>query len=261
MISSYFINTVAVEPKRWSKERIPAATVSPLLQASVEAGFDGVELWQFHYTKASVAEKTAIAHVGCPVRIFNSYVIPGVTPAEELQEVADAVSELGSPVGWVKFNLGPVGGDAEAQIAAAMEWAAAMPAAVKLLCECHPGTVLETPEAAAAAFAQWPDDRFEAIVHPFSTAPERLREWFAHLGQRITHLHIQTRDADNRFVSPAQNPQAVMSGLDILREASFSGTASIEFVDGTNRKESTPAELFHQAVADLQWIKAAVASE
>lgn len=250
------LGTVALEPRRWKKdpERFPSFAVSEMSEAAAAAGFNGWELWERHYTHASEEEKKALQNDLCPIVGLNTYWCPGHGSIEEGEQVSETIEALRSTLRLVKFNLGPVDGPVpvEKQIEAAARWAETLPEGVRLLCECHPRTVLETPAAARAAFAEWPAERFGAIVHPLGPAQKELSGWFEALGNRITHLHWQSKGQDKVMRPLAELEEEIRTTAKILAEHHFAGTAALEFVAGMNKPGETPERLFAQAVEDLK---------
>jgi len=47
------LNSVALEPNRWTKEKIPHFQLEQLLKPITKAGFQFLELWQFHISRES----------------------------------------------------------------------------------------------------------------------------------------------------------------------------------------------------------------
>jgi sugar phosphate isomerase/epimerase len=258
-IPETFIASIALEPNRWKKDpdKVPSLRVSEWSQRAREAGFTGWELWEHHFLRADASERHALARSALPVRIFNTYLLPGINTDADWQGVVDAIHLLGDQVRAVKFNLGKDTLPEADQLRAALHWAARLPEHVTLLCECHPGTLLETPAAAAAAFAVWPAPRFQAILHPLGGGPNRCEGWFAALGRRIRHLHWQARDADNRMCALDADPPRLEAAIQVLRANGFSGTQSVEFVQGTGRPGESVPTLFDAAVANLRHLRAA----
>ncbi|MCC5789231.1 MAG: hypothetical protein JJT75_06325 [Opitutales bacterium] len=250
------LGTVALEPRRWKKdpERYPSFAVSEKGEAARAAGFAGWELWERHYTHASEGEQKALRESDFPVVGLNTYWIPGHGTVEEGERVAETIAAFQSSLRLVKFNLGPVDGPVpvEEQVEAAARWAELLPEGVRLLCECHPRTVLETTEAAKKAFATWPSDRFGAIVHPLGPAQLELPNWFAALGDRITHLHWQSKGADKKMCPLSELENDLLAVGKILAEYGFSGTAALEFVAGMNKPGEHPERLLQQAVEDVR---------
>ncbi len=247
--------SIALEPNRWKKPelRVPSLRVSEWSARAAAAGFHAWELWEHHYHRADETERRALRRQDLPVDVFNTYLLPGIDADEDWTKVAGIVAAFGPGLRGIKFNLGkeehaPV----EAQVEAALRWADLLPRHVRLWCECHGGTVLETPEAAAAAFARWPKERFAAILHPLNPDPDHCKQWMNALDGRIEHLHWQGRDEENRMCALADKRGAVETALHTLRGLGFGGSHCIEFVAGTGRPEETVEKDFEAAVADLE---------
>ena len=255
----FLLGTVALEPRRWKKdaERYPSFVVSTLGEAALDAGYSGWELWERHYTHASAEEKKALPISPCPIIGLNTYWCPGHGTVEEGEQVSETIEAFRATLRLVKFNLGPVDGPVpmEKQIAAAARWAETLPEGVRLLCECHPRTVLETPAAAKRAFAEWPAERFGAIVHPLGPAQKELPLWLEALGDRIIHLHWQSKGQDKVMRPLAELEAEVQAAVKILAEYRFAGSAALEFVAGMNKPGETPERLFTQAVEDLKALR------
>jgi len=45
------LNSVALEPNRWTKEKIPHFQLEQLLKPITKAGFRFLELWQYHISR------------------------------------------------------------------------------------------------------------------------------------------------------------------------------------------------------------------
>jgi sugar phosphate isomerase/epimerase len=252
-----YLASIALEPNRWKKEpqRVPSLRVSEWSGRAAGAGFDGWELWERHFLLADAAEREALRDGELPVTLFNTYQRPGLDSLDDWKRVVEAVAFLGPQVRGIKFNLGPEGVPFDEQVGAALEWAGHLPEGVRMLCECHPGTVLETPEAAREAFMQWPAGRFGAILHPLNKDPCHCGAWFSALGGRIEHLHWQARDADNKVCPLSAGKERLDVVVKSLHRHGYAGTHSVEFVKGTGQPGESVAGLFEAAIADLKTLR------
>lgn len=257
MTPAVFFATVLLERNRWSAEsRTPTLEVSAWLPRLVAARCAGIELWENHWRLAGREERQRlVAATKPPVRIFNTYLVPTRASEAELEELATTLRAL-PEVRGLKFNFGPPGESLDDGIAAALRWAAVLPSRVRLLCECHPGTALESPRAAGAAFQRLPAARFGAILHPFWNSDAAFEEWLARLGERIEHLHLQL--VENGVHLPfAARADLVRARLARLAATGFRGTSALEFVAGTNVPHETPEALWEQSLADLAVLREA----
>ena len=247
-----YIGSILLEKHRWREGKLPSYRVSEWLDRFKAAGFDGVELWENHAVLCPPEETDALAASPLPIAIFNSYA--SLEDADEANRKRAAELTAGLNASGVKYNFGDDEATRGQQIRNLRAWADRMPAGVKMLCECHGGSLMETPAGARAVFDELGDDRFEAIVHPFARELEPLREWFGHLGGRITHAHVQTRK-DKGICRVRENASAVEEAVGLMREAGFSGSFTLEFTEGTGAPDENIESLFAAAVDDLDFLR------
>jgi sugar phosphate isomerase/epimerase len=253
MSTEIYIGTILLERNRWARGKEPTYLISEWLSRFSRAGFDGMELWENHAALASSAELAALQESAFPVAVFNSYTAFGATDNISRQEAARLATLLNAR--GVKFNLGREAAHKDLYVQNALAWREQLPPGTRLLCECHGGTIMEDPQVAKEVFAAWEDDAFQAIVHPFTTDTETLREWFAHLGPRITHAHVQLRDASGVMQRLDRQPKVVKERLHLMREEGFSGSFALEFTEGTGSPTESTETLFSSAIADLNYLR------
>lgn len=238
---SMFLATVLLEPHRWKPTEAPVFSWQvDSGKQFLEAGFSGVELWQRHWLEASAQQRDWMQTSPCPVRVFSAYGSPADPAIQEL--LFSVVDAFGDSLRGIKFNVGPDFSHQSTDMQAVQSLAQDLPGTARLLCECHGGTWLETPEAAGEAFPQWPD-RVAAILHPFTT--ENLAAWGQAIGPRIRHLHLQAR-AQGTWLDPVPSTPGAAEALDFLREIGFCGTASLEFIAAIRHLQD-PAALLEEA--------------
>lgn len=249
-----YFATIALERNRWKTGTAPSILASDWAGRVRDAGFDGLELWAGHYLRADPAEQALLSRPEAGVRVFNSYLAVGRAAPEDTASLGNAVRSFLPGIRGIKFNLGGPPATLDAEIAAASALLDAAPPSVGLWCECHGGTVTETPEAASVAFSRW-GDRFGAILHPIGMPAERMRAWFEATGGRVRHLHLQPRDANGRFIRMDRCATAVADAFAELRSLGFSGSASVEFVEGNAAPGEEVDRSFENAVADLAFLR------
>jgi hypothetical protein len=246
-----------MEKNRWNKKVPPDCRISEWLPRFIEAGFDGIELWERHATESGEEEQTAIQRSGIPVSVYNTYC--GFTeedlPARE--QAAQFIRLFNSPA--VKFNLGADPKLLEIYKHNLLVWQESLPENCQLLCECHPGTIVETPDAAARFFESLDPARFSIIVHPLEREKNVLREWFQLLGKRIVHGHLQLRGKQGEFFRLSQETDYCARIFDYLGEQDFSGSLSIEFTEGI-RKIDDCIQLWENALDDLATVRRLMAT-
>lgn len=250
-----YIGSILLEANRHRAGKAPTFRVSEWLDRFREAGFDGVELWENHATLAPDEEVRALAASSLPMAVYNAY----ATFWDGSRGPADSTAmarRLGSRA--VKFNFSRDAAQTEADLRGVAAWERGLPDGIRALCECHPGTIAETPAQAAALFDRLGRERFDVLVHPFSR-PEGLSEWFQVLGPMVTHVHVQMRDEDNLPIRLDRRPAFVRDTVRLMRDAGFRGSWTLEFTEGTNRPGENIDDLWANALLDLAFLREALA--
>lgn len=247
----FLLASILLEPNRWTPGRVPSIWASDWSDRALAAGFDGWELFENHYRLASDGERKRLSSGALPVRIFNSYQLPGDRAGAWGTAVATAEA-LGAS--GMKFNLGKEREHWAREREAISECEGS---SVRLLCECHPGTSLEDPEAVLEFVGDvnpWP---FDLMLHPFLLGPEGIARWMNLLGSHIRHAHAQMRDPtdDRRILQLADDAPRAEACLAALAETGFQGSFSVEFAAPTQRADESPETLFAAAVKDLEFLR------
>ena len=244
-----YIGTVCLDRERWSS-RQPSFAVSDWLARFKADGFDGVELWEYHYLRANAAERDRLTAAATPLAIYNTYAGFGDDEAEARTNAADAIARL--QAGAVKYNLGSDATRLAEYRSNLQSWAEQVPASCRLLCECHPGTVLENVADAAAFFDDLDPRRFGVIAHVLGDA-EKLDHWLAGLGGRVQHLHVQMRGPQTD-PTVAGNRPPYDACFEAARAHGYRGTAAIEFSRGIGPDEDIET-IYRNACADLAYCR------
>ena len=255
-MSDLYLGTVAIEPNRWATvdpSRSATITLTQWLDQIEAAGFDGLEVWDKHLTDAPESEVVALLSAAVPVKVFNSYV--SFDPVESDERLAAAAWVARSGAAGVKYN---VGNDPDLEGAYGerlAEFGAALPDGVRLLCECHEGiSIAEDPAVAARIFAAaGGGPALQAICH-LGEDPDYLKSKFEHLGDRISHIHINFL-ADGAAPRLAAIEARVVSQVQLVQSLGFNGTWTLEFAHGLLTANDEPGFILEAAAADLQLLR------
>jgi sugar phosphate isomerase/epimerase len=232
---------------------VPSFEVSPWIPRFKEDGFDGIELWEFHYTLASEEERERLVDASGDIPIYNSYVGFEDADAPARHVAIEAIKRLG--VRGVKYNLGKDVAKLGEYRRNLLAWESQLPDACTLLCECHFGTVVEDPETIAAFFADLPSERFGVILHLDPGA--EMQSWFNALGPRIRHVHVQMRRPDGDPAVPENVPAIQKAYADIVKN-DFQGAITMEFSRGIGQEENIE-EIYANVCADLAFARSSLA--
>jgi len=248
-----YLGTVCLEVNRWTSKE-PSFLVSDWLERIRDAGFDGIELWENHALLASPEERQRIKDDPFPV-FFNSYA--------GLDDESDAAREKATELakyfnaGGIKFNSGNEPAKLAEYQKNLKHWSQQFPDDFRFLSECHPNTLFEDPETAHQSLHREELVNVGIIQHLFWDR-KALLEWFKLFGDKLSHMHIQLRNPDNSCALLADKPDRVKEAVALLREQGFSGSFTIEFVEGTRTDNENIEDLFKNAVSDLNTLKKAL---
>jgi sugar phosphate isomerase/epimerase len=248
-----YIGSVLLEKNRWTEKKVPTFRVSEWVDRFAADGFDGVELWANHAAIASEVERLTSA--ACPISIFSSYVDFTDAAETERKDTAKNIKSLNCP--RIKYNVGAVPIHWEAYQRNLQRWRDGLPDTATLLCECHPGTVIEEAVDAHRFFDEMGMNGHGIIVHPFSRM-DSLVEWFETFGSAIQHAHLQLRDEKDQFIRFDRQPERVREALRIMKDYGFQGSFTLEFTEGTRQPGENIEDLYRNALRDLACLKDAL---
>ncbi len=252
-----YIGSILLELNRWGQPKVPNYNVSEWLERFKEAGFDGIELWEYHATMCEPEELDALKAPPIPIAIFSTYCDFDDGSESDRRTAAQLVPRL--PAGGVKYNVGKDPALRDAYLTNLRDWIDDLPDDCRILCECHGGTVIEEPALAKAFFDELGEDRCEIILHSFAPDLARLREWFSLFGPRVTHTHVQVRDADGNMVQVGSNAAHVKECLRIMQGEGYAGSFTLEFTEGTRQPDENMDDLWTAALADLEFLRGSIA--
>ena len=240
------LGTIVLEPNRWfgvTQERWATTRISEWLDPIAAAGFDGIELWEAHFRDADSAEQQAILDHPLPVSVYNTYV--AFDDEDDAQRLAAADHVVRTGATKVKWNTGPERDDAslDAYAARLERWAAVLPG-VELVCECHDGSAMDDPVAAARVLSAGSN----ALFHTHDDV-EVIRAKFDAYGDRITHVHVNHLFTGSPTL--AEIRPELIEKIALVRDLGFAGTWTLEFVHGTGGADDRPDVMFARAVDDL----------
>jgi len=254
--NAIYIASVLLDVNRWTKEKQPTIKVSDWISRFETANLDGIELWEYHAIKADDAEVQALADARMPIAIYNTYARLDDNAKAERDRATEYARRVGA--GGMKFNFGNDPAALDESIRNLREWLKDQPRHFRMLCECHPKTIAEEPEAAAKIFDAVGDQRLQAIVHirmaeegAALTPADDLKRWFDLMQGRITHTHIQTR--------PRRQPDAIAAQCQVLKSEGFHRTHALEFTVGTRTEGENPEALWQNALEDLKIMRECLA--
>ena len=235
------LNTIALEPNRWTKDKIPAHDLEKdLLPRIQNAGFTQVEIWQHHLSHKSIEEIRSLAktarRMGITFPVIGAYPVFHLEGAEaekqrsELTQLVFQAEELGTK--WIKIFFGRLKGSEvtpaqlDLSLLHAREWLSyGRSKGLDFSVELHAGTLFEPYAYGINLLREHPELDLKICFQPYAEnttvdCVKIIRE----LGPRIVHAH---------FGSPrAQDTRTEMTETIVreLQKANPNFMPSIEFV-------------------------------
>ena len=253
-MAEILIGSILLDVNRWGNPKAPTYDVSAWTDRFRDAGFDGIELWEYHATLCSDAERERLIASDFSSTIYNMY--SGFDDASESgrESATDMIKDLGSR--GVKFNVGKDPALRDEYLKNLRAWREAVPDTCKLMCECHPGTIVEEPEAAKSFCDELGVDGWAVMVHCFIPEQDVLKRWFDAFGDNVCQAHVQMRDAERNIMRLDEDPDRAKASLKIMYDAGFSGAYTVEFAKGTREPGENMDDLWTAAMADLDFLRA-----
>lgn len=239
------LNSIALEPNRWTEGKIPYFHLRDLLLPVKEAGFDSVEVWQNHVDLLDRAAVGLLKETGDSLGI--SFPIIGmyprfVVPEEEREDELDHWSRMAERVDILDSDILKVmPGRTPSEDLSNGKWDRAVAFVREALekteepgflvpLETHGGTVADDPDALLRFLDDVGSDRLKICWQPYDFADtDEAIELYDKLSDHIIHLHLQGRcDGQMELLEDSDLDYEAILGH--IFESGFDGYLSIEFV-------------------------------
>ena len=205
------LNTLALDPNRWTPKKHPYYRLDTLLAPIAEAGFRGVELWQYHIARERKADVERLHDqaeaLGLRVPVVGLYPrlhFYGLARREawdEVQRVFAYAALLRAAI--VKIFVGSKGTaqHTDAEYDRALTFLTDMTAlaashGLTITGEMHPNTLFDSLNACRRVHDAVQSDRLKICFQPydFADTPQALADYEA-LHRHVVHVHYQGRRA------------------------------------------------------------------
>jgi sugar phosphate isomerase/epimerase len=273
------LNTIAIEPNRWTQDKVPACDLSELLPSIQASGFEHLEVWQYHFSRKSNDElKVLRAGAG---QLGLDFTIAGVYPLfhlegeeadvarREMYGVLDRAALLG--VQWVKFFFGRIAAreitprQLELTNSRAHAWInyGRREHGLSFCAELHGGTIFDPYEFGRKYIATNRDLALKVCWQPYGgDGLDRCIKIIRDLGPEIAHAHFQPSNAQGRcLLQDAELDYRQI--VPALHSANAQFMPSVVFVPGGFASAEKPFSLdaaLADAASEARWIDAILSS-
>jgi sugar phosphate isomerase/epimerase len=239
------LNSIALDPNRWTDEKVPFYQLDELLEPVANSGFRGVEVWQHHVTSlddAALTElRTKADDLGLDFPVLGIYpnLHLGASDGEEALadslRLLDVAATLGANT--VKLFVGSKASYdltemEEANTVASLETLAEAAEDRDLLLagETHANTLFDSVETVKMSLQEIDRDDLEVCFQPFdSKNTEQAIADYTALADHVIHVHLQGRKDDQMSLLEEADIDYERF-LETLEINGFAGYLSIEFV-------------------------------
>lgn len=209
------LGTIALEPNRWTGRRDPRFSLLSLLEPIRAAGFDKLEVWQWHLARLFLFEVREIRSkaddlgIRFPyIGVYPSFTLEGLEAREEERILADTLDKaelLGTQHLKIMLAAGLKGGQATpAQVQCVADrfgswFQAAKRRGIAVCVELHGNTIFDPVDAGFAFMKQFPQFDFSICFQPYDFADTgKAKTLAARFAGRITHVHLQAPNFERR---------------------------------------------------------------
>ena len=266
------LNSIALEPNRWTKEKVPYFRLHDLLDEVAGAGFDAIEVWQNHVATLDEIEVCRLARearqLGVTFPVIGMYPLFHLTGAERAGELARFERMFGSAralgTGVIKVFAGRI---SSADITAE-QWDASVGFAREVLegageellftVETHGNTLADSCECALRFVQAVGSPRLKVCWQPYDfTDTEKAIQDFDRLSEHVIHLHVQGRSGGEMALLEESDIDYSLL-LEHVFASGFDGLVSIEFARGCvveSPEELDVHEVLANAARDRRFIR------
>jgi sugar phosphate isomerase/epimerase len=265
--------TIALEPNRWTRDRVPANDIQALLPAIRAAGFEKLEVWQWHVTRRPLAQVRDIKVLGDALGVSFPYIaayprfLDEGMAALEQERIQAAILDCAEVLGAnlkIMLGAGARGGDmTAAQVALTAErfggwYRDAKSRGIAMCAELHGNTLFDPIEAGEAFMRSYPALDFSICYQPIDFSDlESSLALAAHFADRISHIHLQAPLPGGGFAPLAESRIDLRRLLPPLLHVNPNATLTLEFVEGCiqNGDGFDSDQVLHNARRDADFVE------
>jgi sugar phosphate isomerase/epimerase len=238
------LNSIALDPHRWAKDKRPSQRLDRLLPHIVDAGFHFVEVWQYHISEEEEAQIHEIRRIGDSlgltfpvVGMYPQLHLAGEARDQEMERVRRLFTyakTLGARVVKIFVGTQPGVSISKAEYDRSVAFMKGMAGLAKtfnltLTGETHQKTLFDSIDSCRRFLSDVNDANFKVCFQPYdlkSTAQALLD--YERLAKDVIHVHYQGRKGDR--IELLENSDLDYRRLtQALAKKGFDGYICIEF--------------------------------
>ena len=187
------IGSILLDLNRWGDPKTPTYEVSDWTDRFRKAGFDGMELWEYHaHIVFGRRTREKLLSSNFPATIYNTYCDFDDPSADARQHAAEMIGLFGSA--GVKFNVGKDPRPARNLFEQPARLARTGPRKpVHCSANATPAQLSKTPMTPGHSLTTWVLMAGKSSYTASSPRWTFLKRWFDLFGSKVTHAHTQLR--------------------------------------------------------------------
>ncbi|MHC4872328.1 MAG: sugar phosphate isomerase/epimerase family protein [Planctomycetota bacterium] len=272
-MAEVILNTIAIEPNRFKRDATLASDIERVLPRIKAAGFDGLEVWQYHVSGKSDCEleslKESADRLSIELKVLGAYPKfhlvgeEGKAEAENIVKLLDTSVKLGIPL--IKFFFGSAKADKltieEKKLTeeSFKVWAAAAAEKnIRLCAELHGNTFFDPVDNGEKFMQDNPEIEFGVCYQPYNFFDTNeavlLADRFA---GKIDHIHLQGRDNDMQSELLEESVIDYEALIHHLNKVAPNADLGIEFVKdcGAAPEEFDLEKVLNNASEDAEYVR------
>jgi len=252
------LNSIALDPNRWTREKIAHYRFDQLLKPIANAGFHYIEIWEHHILRESESSVTNTKRIADSldlhfpiIGMYPKLHLTGVDRLDELNQVKRIFNYahiFGTKI--VKIFVGNLSSEkiTKRKYEYSLEFMSEMTNLAKsfgllIAGETHQKTIFDTLESSIKFIKEVGATNFKICYQPYdlSDTNQALRDYKV-LSEKVIHVHYQGRK--NKKMELLEKSDIDYEALTkTVIESSFEGHISIEFVKDCVVKKSEDFDL------------------
>lgn len=270
------LNTIALEPNRWTADKVPHYRLYDILEAAADHGFTAFEVWQYHLSKEPESEIDRI--IDLANRRYLTFPVIGIYPKlhltgherkwelEEIENICKYAGKLHTHI--LKFFVGSISPEeiTHTEYHDSVSFVKEMADMVeyyglRLSGEIHENTLFGNQKICRDFLWDVYADNFKVCFQPLDFHDtDKTIDLYREMSKDVIHIHLQGRK--NGDLCSLKDADIDYNRLfHVFNDSGFTGYYSLEFVKDCVVQEPLRFDMdtvLHNANADREFVNSLI---